>query len=116
MNGEQWAELVRRLEPKARSDPRSYGRKVAAFGALGYAFIGFALASLVGLAVLVVILALAGPGILLKLLLPIGALGWLILRSLAVRMDPPEGIEVRPDNAPELFRPMRPLSRFPGGG
>jgi Zn-dependent protease with chaperone function len=104
MTSDQWAELVRRLEPKARSDPRSYGRKVAAFGALGYAFIGLALLTLVALGVLVVILALAGPGVLLKLLLPIAALGWLILRSLSVRMDPPEGIELRREDAPELFR------------
>lgn len=104
MDGEQWAALVRRLEPQARSDPRSYARKVAAFGALGYAFIGLSLVALVVLGVLVVLLALSGPALLIKLLLPIGALGWLIVRSLSVRMDPPEGIELRRENAPELFR------------
>jgi Zn-dependent protease with chaperone function len=101
---EQWAALVRRLEPQARENPSSYRRKVTAFGALGYAFIGLMLAVLVALAVLVVILALAGPGLLLKLLIPIGALGLLIIRSLLVRMDPPEGIEVKRDEEPELFR------------
>ena len=104
MTPEQWAALVRRLEPQARQDPKAYGRKVAAFGALGYLFIGLALATLVALALLVVALALAGPALLLKLLLPIGALGLLILRSLSVRMDPPGGIEVRRSDAPELFR------------
>jgi Zn-dependent protease with chaperone function len=104
MDGEQWAALVRRLEPEARSDPRSHARKVAAFGALGYAFIGLSLVALLVLALLVVVLALSGPGLLLKLLLPIGALGWLIARSLSVRMDPPESIELRREGAPELFR------------
>src|SRR5918999_1838594 len=83
MTPEQWAALVRRLEPQARQDPKAYGRKVA---------------------LLVVLLAFAGPALLLKLLLPIGALGLLILRSLSVRMDPPGGIEVRRSDAPELFR------------
>jgi Zn-dependent protease with chaperone function len=104
MTPEQWAALVRRLEPQARQDPKAYGRKVAAFGALGYLFIGLALAGLVVLALLVVLLAFAGPALLLKLLLPIGALGLLILRSLSVRIDPPGGIVARRSDAPELFR------------
>jgi Zn-dependent protease with chaperone function len=104
MTQEQWAALVRRLEPQARENPRSYRRKVAAFGVLGYAFIGLMLAALVALALLVVILALAGPALLLKLLIPIGALGLLIVRSLWVRMAPPDGVEVKREEEPELFR------------
>jgi Zn-dependent protease with chaperone function len=104
MTQEEWAALVQRLEPEARENPTSYRRKVLAFGALGYLFIGLALAVLVALALLVVVLALAGPGILLKFLIPIGALGLLILRSLWVRLDPPEGVEVKRDEQPELFR------------
>jgi Zn-dependent protease with chaperone function len=104
MTQEQWAALVRRLEPQARANPTSYRRKVTAFGVLGYAFIGLMLAALVALAVLVVILALAGPGVLLKLLLPIGALALLIVRALLVHLDPPDGIEVKRDEEPELFR------------
>ena len=95
MTSEQWAALVRRLEPEARKDPKGYGRKVALFGALGYAFIGLSLVVLVALAVLVVAGALAGPALLLKLLIPIGALGLLILRSLSVGIDPPEGLELK---------------------
>lgn len=104
MTQEEWAALVRRLEPQARENPASYRRKVVAFGALGYLFIGLALAALAALAVLVVALALAGPGLLLKLLIPIGALGLLILRSLWVRLEPPDGLEVKRDDQPDLFR------------
>ena len=104
MTSEQWAALVRRLEPEAREDPKGYGRKVALFGALGYAFIALSLVVLVLLAVLVIAGALAGPALLLKLLIPIGALGLLIIRSLSVKMDPPDGLELKPDDAPELHR------------
>ena len=104
MTSEQWAALVRRLEPEARKDPKGYGRKVALFGALGYAFIGLSLVVLVALAVLVVAGALAGPALLLKFLIPIGALGLLILRSLSVGIDPPEGLELKREDAPDLHR------------
>jgi Zn-dependent protease with chaperone function len=104
MTSEQWAALVRRLEPQARENPKAYGRKVALFGALGYAFIALALVALVILGILVIVLALDGPGILLKLLLPIGALGLLIVRSLWVRMDPPTGVELKREEAPALHR------------
>jgi hypothetical protein len=75
---EQFEALVRRLEPQARANPTGYARRVALLAGLGYAFIALALAFLVALAGVVVALALAGRGVLLKLLLPIGALGWVI--------------------------------------
>jgi hypothetical protein len=103
MTAEQFEALVHRLEPEARANPSGYARKVALLGGLGYAFIALALAFLVALAGGVVALALAGPGILLKLLLPIGALAWVIVRSLAVKTEPPDGIPLRRDDVPELF-------------
>ena len=115
MTSEQWVALVRRLEPQARENPKRYGRKVALFGALGYAFIALALVTLLVLGMLIVLLAIAGPGILLKLLLPIGALALLIVRSLWVRMDPPTGVELNREEVPALHRMIDEVNETVGG-
>jgi Zn-dependent protease with chaperone function len=102
---ERWQSLVRKLEPQAREDPGRYRRKVLLLAGLGYAYIAFLLCLFVGLAALVVVLALKGHAVLLlKLLIPIGALVWLVARSLWVRFEPPEGVAIRRSDAPELFR------------
>jgi Zn-dependent protease with chaperone function/tetratricopeptide (TPR) repeat protein len=102
---ERWQSLVQKLEPQAREDPGRYRRKVLLLAALGYAYIAFLLLLFVGLAVLVVVLALKGHAVLLlKLLIPIGALVWVVARSLWVRFEPPEGIPLRRADAPDLFR------------
>jgi Zn-dependent protease with chaperone function len=101
---EQWGQLVRRLEPEARANPTAYARKVALLGALGYVFLGAALLVLTGLTALVVWAAVAGSAVLLKFLLPIGAVAFIILRSLIVKMDPPDGISLRREQVPDLFR------------
>lgn len=104
MTEEQWVELVRRLEPEARANPRAYGRKVALLGLLGYAFLGGSLLALAGLALVVVWGAVAGPAVVLKFLLPIGAFALLIMRSLVVKIDPPAGMPVQRAQVPALFR------------
>ncbi|HYZ78256.1 MAG TPA: M48 family metallopeptidase [Gaiellaceae bacterium] len=105
MDEERWQSLVRKLEPQAREDPGRYRRKVLLLAGLGYAYIAFLLCLFVGLAVLVVVLALKGHAVLLlKLLIPIGALVWVVVRSLWVRFEPPEGVPLRRDDAPDLFR------------
>ena len=103
MTNEQWDALVRRLESQARENPRGYGRKVVLLGALGYVFLAASLLALAALGALVVVLAIKGPGILLKLLLPIGALAWVIVRSIPVRFEAPRGASIRRQDAPELF-------------
>ena len=104
MDDERWQALVRRLEPQARARPDAYRRKVIALAALGYAFIATLLLVLLGLAALVVVLAVQGPGILLKFLIPIGALFYVVVRSLYVKFTPPEGVRLKSGQAPELFR------------
>lgn len=104
MDDERWQALVRRLEPQARARPAAYRRKVVLLAVLGYAFIATLLLVLLGLGVLVVVLALQGPGLLLKFLIPIGALFVVVARSLYVKFTPPEGIRLKGSQAPELFR------------
>jgi hypothetical protein len=98
---EQWGRLVRRLEPEARANPQAYARKVALLGTLGYVFLGAALLALTGLTALVIWAAVVGSAVLLKFLLRIGAVAFIILRSLVVKMDPPDGISLRREQAPD---------------
>lgn len=104
MDDERWQALVRRLEPQARARPAAYRRKVLVLAALGYAFIGLLLLLLIASAALVVGLALKGHAILLlKLLIPIGAVMYVVARSLYVKLTPPEGIRLGRKQAPRLF-------------
>src|SRR4051794_33952667 len=100
MDEERWAELVRRCEARARKDPRAYRRRIVGIAALGYAYIGTTLLLLLALAAGVVDLVIHHPGPLLKLLIPIVAVGWVIVRSLYVRIDPPDGIPLSEREAP----------------
>jgi Zn-dependent protease with chaperone function len=104
MDEERWQALVRRLEPHARATPATYRRKVVLLAVLGYAFIAGLLLLLLGLAVLVAVLALKSSALLLKLLIPIGALFFVVVRSLYVKFNPPDGIRLKSSQAPELFR------------
>jgi hypothetical protein len=71
---QEWDALVRRLDAKAQSDPSGYRRRVGALALLGYGFLLFAVVVLLALAALVVVAAMSESGVLLKLLIPIGAL------------------------------------------
>jgi Zn-dependent protease with chaperone function len=104
VNEERWQALVRRLEPLARANPSAYRRKVVLLAALGYAYIATLLLLLVAGAGLVVYLAIIGPLILLKLLIPIAALVWVVGRSLWVTFTPPDGVRLKRGDVPELFR------------
>ena len=103
MSEERWLELVERLEHRSQSDPRGYRRRVGLLAALGYAYLGLTLAAVAGLSAAVVYFAVTGPALLLKLLIPLGALALVVLRALWIRVEPPEGIPVRRADAPELF-------------
>jgi Zn-dependent protease with chaperone function len=99
---EEWDALVRRLDEKARADPSGYRLRVGALALVGYGFLAFAVVVLLALAALVVALAIAGPALLIKLLLPIGALILVIARSLWIKVEPPVGIELKHGDAPAL--------------
>jgi Zn-dependent protease with chaperone function len=103
VTSDEFAALVRRLEPAARRHPAAYRRKVILFAALGYAFIAAALIVLAGLAGAIVYLVTAGFGLLvLKLLIPIAAVTWTIVRSLGVTIEPSRGVQLRREDVPAL--------------
>jgi len=104
MDERRWLELVQKLQPLAEAHPRAYRLRVAALTALGYGVIAGGLLALIALGVGAVLLALHGFGILvLRFLIPIGALLVVLGRSLRVRIDPPEGFPVGRSETPELF-------------
>jgi Zn-dependent protease with chaperone function len=115
MTDDEFEALVRRLEPRARSDPKGYRRRVALLAGLGYAAIGLALAVVLALGALVVLFALSGPALLFKFLIPIVAIGWIVAKSLAVKLDPPEGMPLSRDEAPALHAMIDGVNAVVGG-
>ncbi len=113
LNDEQFTAASVTAEHELKHNPSLYKFKVGALAFVGYAFIGVII-SLVGL-------ALWGSWSLVisshmrvyswKLLLVLGLLLWALLKSLWIKMPPPEGIEVKRSDAPELFKMIDELSQ-----
>jgi len=98
--------LIERLEHEALAHPARYRFKVAALAMAGFAVLGVALLLALGVSVgLVLVLLAASPLLLLKLAklvwIPI-AFGWVLLRSLWVKVGPPGGYPLEPHEAPML--------------
>jgi len=104
MTSEDFSALVERLEHSARQRPALYRLRVLLFAMLGNAYLTFVLlfigalflASLVSIVFLKVLA--------LKIIIPIGIFLWVVLKSLWVRVPPPQGIRLKRKDSPELFR------------
>lgn len=96
--------LVDRLETLARTNPRTLRRRALALIALGYGYVfGILLLILGALVATVWVMVSAGKGAaLFKLVIALLVVGWLILKSLWVRTEPPAGIELPRGSAPVL--------------
>lgn len=105
MTGEQFGKLVARLEGEARDNSALYKLRVALLAALGYAYILFILAIIIGLLSLIALLSLTGKGLILvfKVGVPIVATLAVIVRALGVRITAPEGVALSPRQAGQLF-------------
>ena len=98
--------LTRHLESVAVANPTGYNRRVAALAMLGYAYIfGVLLLCLALLAGMVWLIFFAHNfnGALIKVGLVVGALTIVIVKSLFVKIEPPEGRQLARDEAPQLF-------------
>lgn len=98
--------LIERLEREAAAHPARYRAKVAALAAAGFAVLAGALLLALGVSVGLVLLLLAlSPLLLLKLAklvwIPI-AFGWVLLRSLWVKFEAPQGYRLGAREAPML--------------
>jgi Zn-dependent protease with chaperone function len=106
MKQEKFEALVRKLEKVAVQNPQGYKTKVAALAVMGYGFIFFMLALLlallIGIGIFVVNhkgLSYAGGKLFFFLLIVVYA----VVRSLWVKIEPPDGLPLTRGQTPELF-------------
>lgn len=105
MTHDEYTALVSRLETVASQQPGAYRLRVGALAVLGYAYVVVVLLFLIAVLGLLVwgLVSLHAAGLVFKVVLPVLALIAAIGRALWVTVPPPEGRELRRDEAPELF-------------
>lgn len=113
MSSRNYDALAERLAGYARLHPRMYRARVAALAVLGYAYL---FAAIVLLAALIagavwMILNNVGAYAAIKLGIPAVVLSWMVGKSLWVRFPPPEGIALRPGEAPALLAEIEHVRR-----
>ena len=113
MDQADFVHLVRQSEHASADNSRAYRRSVAAFAALGYAWVlGCGLLALELVAwVLPQLLQGRFKFWMVWLLIAAAGLLWVSLRALWVRLPPPEGVEITPQDAPELFEALERMRR-----
>ncbi len=112
----RYSALISRLEGEAETAPAQYKRRIFLLSVLGYSYplviLTMLLASLFGTISVAVYAAAGGAavaiGLGLKLIakylaIPLLVLSYGIVRALWVRLPPPEGREIEPDQVPKLF-------------
>ena len=117
MSQEEFDRLVGRLEAFAASHPRWYRVKVGLLAATGYAYIFGILAVVVALLAVLAVLAVKGRAHFstIKAAIPLLLLAGAILRSLWVRLAPPEGIPLGREDAGRLFDAVDKIRRAARG-
>ncbi|KQY81107.1 M48 family metallopeptidase [Pelomonas sp. Root1444] len=108
MDQADFVHMVRMSEQASAQDSRAYRRSVAAFAALGYAWVMGCLVLAGGLIAWLLPQLLHGRfrfGLLWGLVAALGLL-WASLRALWVRFDAPEGVAVTAREAPALFEAL----------
>lgn len=111
---EQFHAWIKKAEVEAAENPSGYKRKVGLFASLGYVFvfalIALTLASLAGLAYWAVTKESSGGNLgIAKLGFVVAIFGWLVITALWVKLDPPQGRRVSPEDFPELFNDIHML-------
>lgn len=116
MQEKEYVALVEKLEVYSREHPSTYRLRVALFAALGYLLL-FGVVGIVLLLVLGVLYIGKLNFLVLKILLiPLG-LAAVVLRSLWIEFPEPEGVELKPEDAPRLFdltKEIRSATNGPG--
>jgi hypothetical protein len=105
--------MVRMSEHASADNSRAYRRSVAAFAALGYAWVLGCLGLAAGMVAWVLPQLLQGRFrfSMVWALIAAGSLLWISLRALWVRFDEPEGAEITAADAPELFEALERIRR-----
>ncbi len=108
--------LVREAEASIAANPRAYRRRIILLALLGYGVLFGAVALLIALVGGALWGALASTAFLIlllkkKLIIPLLAVVWVILRSLWVRIEAPTGYQAKRDAFPALHAEVRALRR-----
>ncbi|GEM_PF-1066180 len=108
MNYRQFKDKILNYEKLASANPGAYKSRVLMMMMLGYAYVGFILLlGLVGIAC-IILLMMANRhhvnGAEIKILLCLGIYEFAVLSALFVKIPPPEGLELKPEEVPELFK------------
>lgn len=111
LDRERFEYLVSEAERMLESRPRAYRLRLASLAILGYAVIFGVLFLLIALIAGSVWAALTSTVVLLilvkkKLFIVLALIAWVLIKSLWVRMEPPQGYEIRRDDAPALFHDL----------
>jgi len=111
---EQFDELVARLEQNVERHPRLYSFRLAAFASLGYLYVFGMLACMLFVIAMLIVSLKYGSGMLLLVqyaVIPLVVLIWVVLRSMWVRIEAPQGLETTRKDYPELFTMLDALRR-----
>ncbi len=113
MDRADFIHLVRLSEHASADDSKAYRRSVAAFAALGYAWVVACLLLSGGLLAWVVNAMLQGrfKAVYIGLVIAAGGLLWTSLRALWCRLDEPEGVVLQAADAPALFEALERIRR-----
>ncbi len=104
MTRQEFNQLVARLEEFSRAKPQSYKTRLALLAALGYTYVVTICLVLAGLWIAILVVMARHPNYLaIKLLLVVGGLSYVVLRSMWVSLGRPQGIALTRRAVPELF-------------
>lgn len=105
--------MVRKEESRANADPKAYNRRLVLWTALGYGYlfgILFLALFLMGLTVYLAIQSRSAGYLSFKVVAFLGVVVFFILRSLWVRIDMPDGVELRESEYPRLFQEVNSIA------
>jgi Zn-dependent protease with chaperone function len=111
MNKERFDTLVRELEHDAITRPAGYKFKVFLLAILGNVYIGTILSIVLALFMVLVVSIFLLNALLLKLAIIIGFFLWKIVKSMWVKVDPPQGTVIKPQQCPALFSMIHDLQQ-----
>jgi len=126
MKYEQYTSLITKLEKYAEENPKGYEFRVAALGALGYAYFGVLLLTFLLVPLGIIVLLFFVPQLLWIVIKFLGKLVWLIaigflsvfgtiwnfLKSFLTKIPAPEGFELDREEVPQLYKLVEETSDY----
>ncbi|HEX6999148.1 MAG TPA: M48 family metallopeptidase [Gammaproteobacteria bacterium] len=110
----QFDDLVERLEEEAARRPAAYKLKLAAFASLGYLYVAAVLLALILVSGALIAALFFSKGLVLlvkKAVIPLVVLIGVVLKSLWVKLEPPQGTRLERRDHPRLFRAIEEVRR-----